>query len=123
MIAAFACWNERIAPVFDVARKIRIVEVESGRIIRETEETLIDRAPAQRALHLTALGVETLVCGAITRSMLGMIVALGIRVIPFVSGDVRHVVDAWRRGALGRGHFAMPGRGGRRRFSGIDDPD
>ena len=41
MKAAFAVWNNRIAPVFDVAREIRLVETESGRIVRERDEKLL----------------------------------------------------------------------------------
>jgi hypothetical protein len=40
MNVAFACWNRRIAPVFDSARQILIVQVESGRIVREEQQVL-----------------------------------------------------------------------------------
>jgi hypothetical protein len=40
MKAAFVYWDNRIAPVFDVARKNLIVEAESGHIVRETQDTL-----------------------------------------------------------------------------------
>jgi hypothetical protein len=40
MKAAFTVWNNRIAPVFDVARQIRVVEAECGRVIREEEVVL-----------------------------------------------------------------------------------
>jgi predicted Fe-Mo cluster-binding NifX family protein len=107
--AAFAVWNERIAPVFDVARLVRVVVAESGRIVSEKEERLPDGEGAGRALRLTELGVETLVCGAISRSVQVMIAAYGIRVVPFVAGDVRRVVGAWVSGDLEAGVFAMPG--------------
>jgi hypothetical protein len=31
--AAFATWNNRIAPVFDVTRSIQLVETEAGQIV------------------------------------------------------------------------------------------
>lgn len=40
MKTAFAYWNDRIAPVFDTAQKIRIVEYQSAAIIVEKTETI-----------------------------------------------------------------------------------
>ena len=113
MNAAFACWNNRIAPVFDSARQILLVRVESGQVISETQQVLSGELPVQKALHLAQLKVGTLVCGAISRPLYGMVSAYGIRVIPFVAGDLREVVQAWNRGGLTGDTFAMPGCAGR----------
>jgi predicted Fe-Mo cluster-binding NifX family protein len=115
MNAAFACWNHRIAPVFDSARQVLLVRAESGRIVSETQRVLPGELPVQKALHLAELGVGTLVCGAISRPLHGMVSAYGIRVIPFVAGDLREVVRAWIQDALTGDTFAMPGCSGRGR--------
>jgi predicted Fe-Mo cluster-binding NifX family protein len=107
--AAFAVWNHRIAPVFDVARQIHLVVVESGRIVSESEESLPGDGGAGKGLRLAELGVDTLVCGAISRSLQVMVAAYGIRMIPFVAGDLREIINAWLAGALEREVFAMPG--------------
>jgi len=118
MKAAFAHWNNRIAPVFDIARRIHVAEAESGRIVVETEEALADNMPVRRALRLAQLGVGTLVCGAISRPLHAMVAAYGIRVIPFVAGDLSEVIQAWLRGGLDGDEFAMPGCCGRGRGRG-----
>jgi predicted Fe-Mo cluster-binding NifX family protein len=115
MKAAFAVWDSRIAPVFDVARQIHIVEAESGRIVGEAQEDLADDMPAQKARRLAELGVDTLVCGAISRPMQVMVAAYGIRVIPFVTGDLREVIRAWLSGRIEDDLFTMPGCGRRKR--------
>ncbi len=112
MKAAFAVWNHRIAPVFDVARKVHVVETESGRIVGEAEESLPDDGGEGKGLRLAELGVDTLVCGAISRTTQAMVAAYGIRMIPFVAGDMREVIRAWLSGALEKEVFAMPGCGG-----------
>jgi predicted Fe-Mo cluster-binding NifX family protein len=117
--AAFAYWNKRVAPVFDTTRQIHVVEVESGRIVRETLETLASDIPVQKALSLSELGVSTLVCGAISRPLYEMVAACDIRVIPFVAGDLGEVIQAWFKGNLKRDVFAMPGCRGRRHFRGM----
>ena len=115
MKTAFAAWNNRIAPVFDVARHIHIVETESGRIVKEAREELTDDAPARKALYLAELDIGSLVCGAISRPLQEMVAAYGIRVVSFVAGDLRKVIEAWRRGRLEKDVFAMPGCCGRGR--------
>ena len=108
--AAFAYWDNRIAPVFDSARKVCLVEIdESGRITGEAQETLPDDQPAQLALRLVELAVDTLVCGAISRSLHAIISAYGIRVVPFVAGELRQIIRAWCSNNLHEDAFAMPG--------------
>ncbi len=115
MKAAFAHWDRRIAPVFDIARQIHIVAVESGRTAAEAEEVLADDLPLQKVIRLAELGVGTLVCGAISRPLHAMVAAYGISVIPFVAGDLTEVIQAWLSGGLKGDAFAMPGCCGRRR--------
>lgn len=114
MKIAFAVWNERIAPVFDTARQIRVVEAESDRILCETQEALLQDLPIQRALRLMELGIDTLICGAISRSLHVAIDGYGIKVIPFVAGDWREIIRAWLRGSLEDDTFVMPGCCGRK---------
>jgi len=115
MKAAFAHWDNRIAPVLDTARRIHVAEAESGRIVAETDEVLADDMPVQKALRLAELGIGTLVCGAISRPLHAMIAAYGIRVIPFVAGDLSEVIQAWLSGGLEGSDFVMPGCWGRGR--------
>jgi predicted Fe-Mo cluster-binding NifX family protein len=123
MKAAFACWENRIAPVFDIAQQVHLVEAESGRIVEEMQEILADDLPVQKAYQLAELGVDTLVCGAITTSLYEMIAAYGIKVIPFVAGDLREIIQAWLSDSLDEDTFAMPGccGRGRSRFRGMGD--
>lgn len=107
--AAFTTWENRIAPVFEVARQVHIVETNSGRIVGEAQEALLEDMPVQRALRLAELGVQALVCGAISRPDEALVEAYGIRVIPFVAGELREVIQAWISGELKRDLYSMPG--------------
>jgi predicted Fe-Mo cluster-binding NifX family protein len=121
---AVAVWNNRVAPVFDVAREIHIVHSESGRILGETVESIGSDLPTHKALRLRELGVTSLVCGAISHQLLGVICVNGIQVFPFITGDLREVIRAFLAGSLKRGHYAMPGCRRRRRHSGrLKGPD
>lgn len=109
MKTAFAYWDNRIAPVFDIANTIRVVNSDNGRIVGESEETLDDGSPVRRVIDLAQRDIATLVCGAISRPLHGMIVSSGIQVIPFIAGDLGEVVQAWLDGTLEHERFAMPG--------------
>jgi len=122
MKTAFAYWDDRIAPVFDTAGRIRVVETDSGRIIHEANESLPEGLPVQKTLRLLELGVDSLVCGAISMQFYRLIAAYGIKVVPFVAGDLREVIFAWTRGSLKHDTFTMPGCCGRGRRAGRGMP-
>ncbi len=123
MKAAFPYWENRIAPVLDTAYQVLVVEAECGQIVSETQEMLPEDPPVQKALRLVGLGIDAVVCGAVSRPMHALVDAYGIQVIPFVAGDLREVMDAWLRGTLTWNAFGMPGCSdrGARVFSGMRD--
>ena len=115
---AFACWESRIAPVFDVARQLMVVEFEGGQIVSETAEVITADLPVQKALRLAGMGIGVLVCGAISRPLRNTVTAYGIEVIPFIAGNLDEIIQAYLEGKLERGDFAMPGCCGRGRRQG-----
>ena len=115
MKVAFSTWNNRIAPVFDVARQALILDVDSGRITGQAEHALPGEALEGKAASLAGQGVEVLVCGAISRPLMAIIAASGIRVTPFQAGGLSEVIQGWLSDGLANGAFFMPGCCGRGR--------
>lgn len=109
MRAAVAVWEGRISPVFDVSRRILVLDVEERVIRTRSEEDLADQEPFRKAGRLRELGIETLICGAISRPMFQLLASFGIRVIPFTAGEVEEVIRTWLEGRLPNPRFAMPG--------------
>lgn len=107
--AAFSLWNNRIAPVFDVARHLLIVDVDNGMVIGGMERRFASDNPHERALRLSSLEIDQLVCGAISRDTAETLEQNGIQVISFVTGDCGHVVQAWLKGRLHDNRLLMPG--------------
>lgn len=116
--AAIPVWNGRIAPVFDVARRVCLVEAQSGQMVTENEILLPDGEPRAKLLRLMELGTEVLICGAISRPIQTMATAYGIQLIPFVAGELDVIKNAWLSGTPLPERFAMPGccGCGQRRF-------
>lgn len=108
---AFAMWEGRIAPVFDVARHLTCLEIAQGEIVNRSDHALPASPPAQRITRLCELGIQVLVCGAISRPLHMAAQECGIRVVPFVAGTVETVLGAWLAGGDALREFSMPGCG------------
>ncbi|MBV5339447.1 MAG: hypothetical protein J0665_07795 [Deltaproteobacteria bacterium] len=106
---AFSIWNKRIAPVFDVARHLWIIETAEGRIVGQSERRFATDDTQERVLRLTTLQVEQLICGAITRGSCEALAERGIKVVSFVAGGLEQVIQACLSDSLKDGHLAMPG--------------
>lgn len=115
MKAAFAVWSGRISPVFDVSQRLLVVDVQNGRIVARQEEPLLDEHPVGKVRRLVQLGIETLVCGAVSAHLADLARLQGIRMIPFTAGEVEEVLRAYLSGTLPRRELTMPGCCNRRR--------
>jgi predicted Fe-Mo cluster-binding NifX family protein len=107
-----------VSPRFDCGAALLVAEIDGG--IVTSQQEVVDGASnsLQRVAQLRELGVEVLVCGAVTGFLLRHMMANGIRVFPWVSGDAREALDALARGELSTTPLAGMGRGrgcGRRR--------
>ena len=60
MKTAFTYWDNRIAPVLDIAHQIRVVESDGGRIVGESEEILENGLTVRKVINLAQLGVGNL---------------------------------------------------------------
>ncbi len=109
MRTAFPYWQSRLAPVFDTARKLRLVESASATITGQADETLPDVHPSLNILRLVELNVDTLVCGAISTPLRQMATVHGITVVPFIAGELEDIISSWVTGRLETGSYAMPG--------------
>jgi len=115
---AATVWAERISPVFDVARRAVILTVGGG-VVLERSEVELPAGPGEAKLaSLSALGVGSLLCGAVSREVTGHAERLGLHLVPFLAGDAEAVIDAYLRGRLPSRAFSMPGRRLRRHARG-----
>lgn len=119
MKVALSVWKGRISPVFDVSRRILVLDIRRGVVTGRKEETLVEDDPVRKAGQLSEWGVRKLICGAISRPLAGLIAAHGIRMVPFVAGNAEEVIEAFLAGELPNRRMVMPGCCGRQsRFRG-----
>jgi predicted Fe-Mo cluster-binding NifX family protein len=114
---AFAVWNDRIAPMFDVARQVYVVHIKSGQVLSAKTRSIESHQPIQKVLRLIEVGVGTLVCGDISRQLYATVEAYGIRVVSSIGGDVSKVLQAWLSCRLEGKEYATPARARQREKS------
>ncbi|MDD3116693.1 MAG: hypothetical protein PHO45_04925 [Victivallaceae bacterium] len=115
MKIALTVWNERIAPVFDVAGRILIFEVSDKQQTGEISAVLPSESAEAKIKFLTELKVDELICGAISCQVRLFAEASGIKVYGFIAGNYRKIIVAWCQNRLENGEYAMPGCNKRRR--------
>jgi len=104
---AIPTWNGRVSPVFDAAEKLLIVDSkETNECSRFETEIRGDNFP-YKVIKLKELGIDTLICGAISMPLFYMIKNAGIYVIPWISGLTEDVLKAFLDERLFQ--FLMPG--------------
>jgi len=110
MITVFSHWDGRIAPVFDTADEVRILEHDGGVVRNQRDETLAGLTLFQRASRLAEWKTDVVICGAISRQFHFLLTGYGISVVPFIAGDVAELGQLWvTSGGFSPLSYAMPG--------------
>ena len=122
MKIAITIWGDRISPVFDASRHLMVVDIENARISGRSALIFDPEKPLDLAKTLTAIGVEILICGAVSQFPATIINAADIALIPFITGRVDRVLAAFAKGESLEPTFLMPGCEGASPASGKSAP-
>ena len=95
----------RVSPVFDAARRYRVVDVNAGRITDQAEHVVC----GEPGRELMELAVDQLICAGITRELQIRLRSHGIDVMAGFCGAIDEVINAYLYGRLADGDFNMPG--------------
>jgi predicted Fe-Mo cluster-binding NifX family protein len=103
----------RVSPVFDVAARLVLVRLKGEAELERKDVVLFEKQPDGIVRSLGELGIQVLICGAISQGLQVALEQVGIRVVAQICGELDSVIGAYRRGTLGQPEFAMPGCCGR----------
>jgi len=124
MKIAIPLFANRISPRFDFAPTLSLFNIEGEKIVESKEISCEGWNDMERVSRLKELGVQTLICGGLPNYLLSLLNHNGIKVIPWVAGDVNEALTLFLQGRLSSGMALCPGKGsghrfcrGRRRFS------
>jgi len=111
MRVALTVWEDRISPVFDSAHTLLIAEIRKEIVISRQHIFFNPEKASKLAEALNKLDIEVLICGAISELPSNIIIASGITLIPFISGNIEQVLEAYTNGLQIVPEFLMPGCG------------
>ena len=109
MKIAIPIWEDKVSPVLDTASRLLIVELEDKKEASRFETYLAEQDLSRRCFRIQGLGIDILICGAISRPFSRMLGASGINIIPGISGHPEDVLNAYLRGKLFDSKFLLPG--------------
>lgn len=84
----------RVAPLFDAAKRVLVVEITRGEEHSRRVVDLPDGGWQDRLSALRTLGVDALVCGAISNRSLSEALHLGLQVWSAVAGTAEQVIGS-----------------------------
>lgn len=111
-------WNGSVSPVFDASRCWRTFIVDASKNVTESGDIDVNDVDfSQRIRLLENQKTDILICGAVSELFAQMIIAAGIEVVPFVTGSIDDVLQAYLEDRLIDEEYMLPGcfSGGRRR--------
>jgi predicted Fe-Mo cluster-binding NifX family protein len=101
--------NDRISTVFEAAEELLVVDNKPGASQIRFRAACLQKSMISRTMQLKILGIDVLICGALTRPVKHRIEATGIRVISFVRGTVDEILEAFGKGELADQRYILPG--------------
>lgn len=109
MKVAVPVWDNCVSTVLDFSDSLLVVDFEAGRIKDRSRVNFAENTIVAKTARLRGLGVQVLLCGAVSRPLENMIIASGIRIVPFLMGTVDEVIEAYFSGRLQDARFVLPG--------------
>jgi len=102
--------ENRVSLLFDSASSIRVIDLIDGKISSQIEKSMKELSFFQRLNCLLSLRTETIICGAISRPLKDILISSGIKVVPWVKGEIPEILSAFHEGKLENSNFIMPGQ-------------
>lgn len=92
MKIAVPLFGNRISPHFGASSEILLIETQNGKIIQKTVIDVGANGAGQIARHLTACGVNRIVCGGIQRTQKRWLTDNGIQVVDNQKGPAEELL-------------------------------
>lgn len=127
MKVAVTVWEDTVSTVCDFSSRLLVFDVTGDEVKNRFFMPFENGILPERVNQLEEIGIEVLLCGAISRSLERMIRASGVKVISCLRGSIEEIIRAYLDDGLSDARFILPGfgpgascvRGRKRRRSGV----
>lgn len=107
MKLALVVFEDRISAVFDNSSQLLLVSIKDNLVESTKEINFSALCIVEMIGILKDESAKILICGAISEFMQQTIEKSSMKVIPWISGSVEKVLDAWMKGTMEE--LVMPG--------------
>lgn len=108
---AIPVWQKRISPVLDSAQTLMVLQLDPRGNSCSENLYLPATNLAGKVRLISEHGVDTVLCGAVSRVLLDLLERAGIKVIPWITGTTEEVLEAYLLGEIDDQKFILPGCG------------
>lgn len=109
MIVAISNRLGSVSPLFDVSDRLDLIEITHNKAVGRDVITLKQRDPLLRAREMADMGINVLICGAVSYPFETALISTGIRILGFVCGNLDAVIGGFIQNGLSDKRFDMPG--------------
>jgi len=109
MSLALATYEDRIASLFESSDRFVVIDLPASTLENSRSIPVDDNSPPELLKLLKRNDVTVLICGAISGYNHHLLEVEGIQVIPWITGDLQRVAQAYFTGNLFSLPFVMPG--------------
>jgi predicted Fe-Mo cluster-binding NifX family protein len=106
---AIPVFMDRVSPVLDTCTQIILVDVERNHEICRTQIGVTGTTLFERASFFKMIGVQTIICSAISDSLHRILRDANIEVVCGVAGVAEEIIKACISDSLHQNKFQMPG--------------
>jgi len=108
MCVALATFGDKIASLFESSNRFVVFQAPLYKVDNSKTIPIINNSANELLNLLKQHNVKILICGAISGCTRRLLNAQKIHVIPWITGDVKNVIDAFQSGRLFSSSFVMP---------------
>ncbi|HOT46474.1 MAG TPA: NifB/NifX family molybdenum-iron cluster-binding protein [Spirochaetota bacterium] len=100
-LIAVPVFQERVSPLMDVSNRYMIYETEDGRIKQRIAISLNADGESQRVEKLKEIGVNTIICGAVSGYIAHLVSDRGMRLLSMIYGPIDEIITNYLQNTLG----------------------
>ena len=99
-LIAVPVFQDRVSPLMDVSNRYMIYEAEDGEIKQRISISLNTDGESQRVEKLKEIGVNTIICGAVSGYVAHIVDEKGMRLISMIYGPIEEIIDQYLANSL-----------------------
>ena len=114
-LIAVPVFEDRVSPLMDVSNRYIIYETEDGEIKQRITISLNADAESERVEKLKEIGVNTIICGAVSEYVSHIVDEKGMRLLSMIYGPINEIIEHYLKNSLSTYCSGSGGCNGRKR--------